>query len=505
MDALLMLVIGLVSGGAIGALAAVLLVRRRFAADQTTALAEDPAVVLAHHQTELADVRAHEASVRGEIAAELASVTATAQALREQIAILQQQSRDEAERRRADDAAREARERAEQEERRRREREEHEKQLRQEEEDGKILQALAPVRDTLQSMQNKVSELEKQRSEQYGSLAEQLKLAQVSDEQLRATTESLASALRSNSTRGVWGETQLRRVVEAAGLTQYVDFTVQTTVHTDAGAGRPDMVIQLPGRKSIAVDSKVPLEHYIEASQIAVTATGEEGARRKQLIDRHVKAVRAHVDALAKKTYWEGLEASPEFVIAFIPSESLLSSALEADPTLLDYAFGKRVALASPVNLWAVLKTVAFTWQQQAVTDEAKKLFDLGNTLYQRVGTLSGHAESLRKALQRTVTSYNNFANSLESRVLVTARQFPGIDATKIALVQQPDVIHESPRRLTALELTEFEGSAAEDGAGEETAVHVIAGEDPASVRQNGSDDESIEAELDWLEPSAQR
>jgi DNA recombination protein RmuC len=163
--------------------------------------------------------------------------------------------------------------------------------------------------------------------------------------------------------------------------------------------------------------------------------------------------VRLHIDALAKKTYWEGFDASPEFVIAFIPSESLLSSALEADPSILDYSFSKRVALASPVNLWAVLKTVAFTWQQQAVTDEAQKLFDLGNALYQRLGALSGHADSLRKALERTVDSYNKFANSLESRVLVTARQFPGIDQTKIGLLTEPALIHDSPRKLTASEL----------------------------------------------------
>jgi DNA recombination protein RmuC len=164
--------------------------------------------------------------------------------------------------------------------------------------------------------------------------------------------------------------------------------------------------------------------------------------------------VRFHIDALAKKTYWEGLDASPEFVIAFIPSESLLSSALEADPSLLEYAFSKRVALASPVNLWAVLKTVAFTWQQQAVSDEAVKLFDLGNQLYQRLGTLAGHADSMRKAIERTVDSYNKFASSLETRVLVTARQFPGIDETKLDLVAEPQAIHTTPQKLTAGELS---------------------------------------------------
>jgi DNA recombination protein RmuC len=168
-----------------------------------------------------------------------------------------------------------------------------------------------------------------------------------------------------------------------------------------------------------------------------------------------VKAMRPHIDALGKKSYWEGLAASPEFVIAFIPNESLLSAALEADAGLLNYAFERRVALASPVNLFAVLKTIDYAWQQQAVSDEAKKLFDLGNTLYQRIGVLAGHADSLRKAIERTVDSYNKFASSLESRVLVTARQFPGINETKLSLVAEPAPIHESPRRLSAPEFTE--------------------------------------------------
>ncbi|QTX04189.1 DNA recombination protein RmuC [Agromyces archimandritae] len=452
---LLSLFIGIVIGGVIGALALRLVLGRR--SDGAPAEAgEDPALVEARHQAQIAEIRAVEAAaqaelraqeheVRARLQAELASTLARVEGLEEQIGAARTQYRELVEQQRSDQAERAEREKRE----------------------SAVLQALSPVRETLQTMQTKVTELERQRSEQYGSLAEQLKQAQVSDEQLRTTTESLASALRSNSTRGVWGETQLRRVVEAAGLTNQVDFTMQHSISTDAGNGRPDMVVRLPGSKAIPVDAKVPLEAYIEASQIPVTATGEEGARRKQLIDKHVKAVRAHIDALAKKTYWEGLDSSPEFVIAFIPSESLLSSALEADPALLDYAFGKRVALASPVNLWAVLKTVAFAWQQQAVSDEAKKLFDLGNTLYQRIGTLAGHADGLRKAIARTVDSYNKFANSLESRVLVTARQFPGIDATKIELLAEPEVIHEQPRPLTAPEVTEslVQGAESSDPA----------------------------------------
>ena len=168
-------------------------------------------------------------------------------------------------------------------------------------------------------MQAKVDDLERDRHAQFGTLAEQLRQAHQSGEALRATTESLASALRSGSTRGVWGETQLRRVVEAAGLTRYIDFDTQTSITSDAGAGRPDMVIRLPGDKAIAVDAKVPLDAYLEASAIPLTALGAEGARRKALLEKHVKAVRAHIDALARKTYWAGLSSSPEFVVCFVP------------------------------------------------------------------------------------------------------------------------------------------------------------------------------------------
>lgn len=312
-----------------------------------------------------------------------------------------------------------------------------------------VLTALAPVRESLQQMQTKVTAIERERHAQFGTLEEQLRRAQESDEALRATTESLAGALRSTATRGVWGETQLRRVVEAAGLTRHIDFDLQATISSDNGQGRPDMVIRLAGGSSIAVDAKVPLDAYIEAS--ALPSGDAHEARRRPLMQKHVKAVRAHIDALAKKAYWAGLEASPEFVICFLPSESLLAAAIDEDPTLLDYAFGRRVALASPVNLWAVLKTVAFTWKQQEVSTEARALLALGTQLYDRLGTLAGHADDLRKALERTVDSYNRFAGSLETRVLVTARQFPGVDAS--ALESAPLITERGARRFTAPEL----------------------------------------------------
>lgn len=334
-----------------------------------------------------------------------------------------------------------------------------------------VLTALAPVRESLQQMQSKVAAMETDRQAQFGSLAEQLRRAQESDEALRATTESLAGALRSTATRGVWGETQLRRVVEAAGLTRHVDFDLQPTITSDRGQGRPDMVIRLAGGASIAVDAKVPLDAYLEASALPLQDAHE--AQRRALLQKHVKAVRAHIDALAKKAYWSGLEAGPEFVICFLPSESLLAAAIDEDPTLLDHAFGQRVALASPVNLWAVLKTVAYTWTQQEVSTEARALLTLGTQLYDRLGVLAGHADDLRRALERTVDTYNRFAGSLESRVLVTARQFPGIDAS--GLDSAPARITAQPRRFTATELVGDEASTHADGSDQQMDVRTDA------------------------------
>jgi len=376
----------------------------------------------------MAERSARERAASGERAA---AAEAEAAALRTELDRQRHAAREAAERARVDDAAREERERRQQ----------------------SVLRALAPVQETLDAMQAKVADLERDRHHQYGALAEQLRAQREAGDALRATTESLAGALRSGATRGVWGETQLRRVVEAAGLTRYVDFDLQTSVTSDAGAGRPDMIIRLPGGKALAVDAKAPLDAYLEASTIPLTAQGADLQRRRELLGRHVKAVRAHIDALARKTYWLGLASSPEFVICFIPSESLLAAALEEDPALLDYAFGKRVALASPVNLWAVLKTIAYTWTQQDVSAQARELFDLGTELYRRLGGLADHADKMRRAIERTVDTYNGFVGSLESRVLTTARRFPGIDEAGIDALTPARPIDKQPRRLTAPEL----------------------------------------------------
>jgi DNA recombination protein RmuC len=421
----LFLIIGLLVGGAAGVFGA-LVYARRDAAETTT---ERPEVLAALHATELAEVRAQEQVAQAALREQLAAVTATAQGLRERIERQQEQYEELAERQRRELIAQREREQAE----------------------SKVLQALAPVRDSLQGMQKKVAELEEQRSRQHGELAQQLRSASESEERLRGTAEALASALRSNSTRGVWGETQLRSVVEAAGLLERVDFDVQSSITSDAGAGRPDMVVHLPGGKNIAVDAKAPFNAFLEASQIPATASGEERARRDALLKQHVKAVRDHITTLGGKTYWAGLDASPEMVIAFIPSESLVSAAMEADPTIMEFAFGKRVALASPVTLWSVLKTVAFSWQQDVLTQDAKLLFDLSRELYSRLATTATHIDKLGRAIKGTVNDYNKFVGSLERQVLPSARKLGALDESKI--IPSLAGLEETPRELTAFEL----------------------------------------------------
>ncbi|WP_229053666.1 DNA recombination protein RmuC [Aeromicrobium sp. Leaf350] len=311
-------------------------------------------------------------------------------------------------------------------------------------EEGLVLQALAPVHETLRTMQKTVSDLEQQRHAQHGQLAEQLRHTQATAERSREAAEALASAMSNNSTRGVWGETQLRTLVESAGLLNRVDFDTQTTITAETGQRRPDMVLRLPGGKCMAVDAKAPLTAYLQAS-------GDGVVDRDGLLTEHARAVRAHVDALAAKQYWTGLETSPEFTIAFIPSEPVLAAALERDPALLEHAFARRIVLASPVSLWAVLKTVALTWQQQALSDDARQLLTVGKELYGRLSTMSDHADKLRRSLTTTVESYNRFASSLESRVLVTARKLDVLDESTV--IGTPGLVDVEPKALVQPEL----------------------------------------------------
>ncbi|WP_422119507.1 DNA recombination protein RmuC [Gardnerella sp. DNF00354] len=300
-------------------------------------------------------------------------------------------------------------------------------------EQGKVLEALAPVKDNLEALKNKVSQIEEGRKQEMGVLSTQLKGLSEQQTRLDRETSSLSAALRNNKVRGAWGEAQLKNIVESAGLLEHVDFDTQVVVTgVNSEQQRPDMVVHLPGGKTIPVDAKVPYADYQRACEIPDNASDEELARRSELLKAHAKALREHVRVLGAKAYWQAFETAPDFVVAFIPNEALLQAALEADPTLMDDAFAQKVALTSPVTLWAVLKSVAYAWQQQSLTDDAKELFDLSRELYDRFAVLGENASKLGVSLARTVAAYNKFASSLESRVLVTARKLQKLDQSKV-------------------------------------------------------------------------
>lgn len=324
-------------------------------------------------------------------------------------------------------------------------------------EQSKVLSALAPVQKNLDALQQKVSQIEEGRKREMGALGEQLKGLGEQQARLDRETNALSSALRNNKVRGAWGEAQLRNIVESAGLLEHVDFDTQVVVtDADGRAQRPDMIIHMPGGKTIPIDAKAPYADYQKACEIPDTATPEELARKSELLHAHAKAVRDHVKTLGDKAYWNAFADAPDFVIAFIPNESLLQAALETDPTLMDDAFARKVALTSPITLWAVLKSVAYAWQQQSLTDDAKMLFDLSRELYERFAVLGDRATKLGSAITKTVGAYNAFASSLESRVLVTARKLQRVDQSRI--IEPVSMI--APEKADVRELNAPETSA---------------------------------------------
>lgn len=328
--------------------------------------------------------------------------------------------------------------------------------------DDSVLRALAPVAEKLTAVQQQVSLLERDRLEQYGQLAQQLQEARLSDEQLMRSTHALESALRSNSARGQWGEVQLRRVVEAAGMLRHVDFHEQLHSSGADASVRPDLVVQLPGDKQLVVDAKVPLSAYLEAQELGQPGGDKPGlsqAAQQNLLAAHAKALKAHVDALSTKKYWDISGNSPELVICFLPAESILAAALSADPALLDHALSRNVVLASPGTLLAVLKSVAFTWRQDVLTDSARELFELARQLYERMGTLGENVSKLGSSLKSSVDRYNSMVGTLEARVLPTARKLNALD--EAGLVTPPSV-QVTPRSISAPELQARDHDAAE-------------------------------------------
>ena len=319
--------------------------------------------------------------------------------------------------------------------------------------DQNVMRALAPLNDQLSTVGRHVNQMERDRAQQFGAVAQALEAARTTDQQLLQATGSLESSLRSTTARGAWGEMQLRRVVEAAGMTRHVDFAEQSVRTTDSGVQRPDMVVNLPGAQTVVVDAKAPMNSYLDAQAVPSDGAAESEQRRAQLLVAHAKALRSHVNTLGTKRYWSAEENSPELVMCFVPIESALAAALDADASLLEYAARNNVALVSPVSLLAALKAVAFNWRQATLTDNARELYRLSRELYDRMGAVGKHLADMGGSLRRSVDGYNKLVGSLESRVLPSARKIAELDPTSTgtdALDTKP--VDSVPRPVTATE-----------------------------------------------------
>lgn len=297
------------------------------------------------------------------------------------------------------------------------------------------VQALVdPLARTLSDVRQQIAAAEESRIASAAALGEQVRGMRDSSELLRQQTSSLVSALRTSDIRGAWGEVQLRRVVEVAGMLNRVDFVEQSHVTTDDGALRPDMVVHLAGGKNIVVDAKVAFLGYLDAQQAT-----DPAVRARRLSD-HARHVRKHIDDLAGKRYWDQFSPTPEFVVMFIPAEPLLSAAVEEDPGLLEYAFSRDVVIVTPMTLMALLRTVSYAWRQEALAENAQKVLAVGKELHQRLGTLSKHLAELGNRISSTAGAYNKAVASFESRVLVSARRFNELDVVDGELAQPPAV-----------------------------------------------------------------
>lgn len=314
-----------------------------------------------------------------------------------------------------------------------------------------------PLTRTLGEVKTEMTAAEHARAQAHGALAEQVRAMQTSSEALRTETTQLVTALRAPQVRGRWGELQLKRVVESAGMVAHVDFTEQQSVRTDDGLLRPDMVVHLPGDKNVVVDAKVAFSGYLEAMEAT-----DENQRNKRLA-AHARHLREHIDSLGAKSYWDAIGATPEFVVMFVPAEAFLNAALEEEPSLLERAFEQNVVIATPATLVALLRTVAYTWRQEKLAAEAQQVFEVGKELHKRLATFGKHLADLGRRLNGTVEQFNKLNRSLDSQLVTQARRFSSLQALPPAM--------ESPAPLEVLAVAAakpdlYEVQSEDDGEG---------------------------------------
>jgi DNA recombination protein RmuC len=315
---------------------------------------------------------------------------------------------------------------------------------------------VAPIKESLLKVDGKLQQLEVARTQAYSELTVQVRHLAEGQKELRAETGNLVTALRSPVVRGRWGEMQLRRVVEMAGMLSHCDFLEQTTVTADGSRLRPDLVVKLPGGKQVVVDAKAPLQAYLEALEAK-----DEETRAARLAD-HARQIREHVAKLSAKSYWGQFEQTPEFVVLFIPGETFFSAALEQDPALIEEGVNQQVILATPTTLIALLRAVAYGWRQETIAESAKAISELGRELYTRLATLTEHFAKVGRGLDTAVRSYNEAVGSLETRVLPSARKFREHGVSPTAELAELDGVERAVRPMTAPELPAGEPHAAD-------------------------------------------
>ena len=305
---------------------------------------------------------------------------------------------------------------------------------------------VTPLKESLGKVEKQIQDVEKQRATAYGELRQQVESMGKSSEKLQQETAQLVAALRAPQTRGAWGEHQLRQVIDFAGMVEHCDFTEQASTTTDDGVLRPDLVVRLAGGKHVVVDAKVSLIGFLDAMG------ANDDATRADHLRRHARHLRDHIDRLGAKAYWDLLPNTPEFVVMFVPAETFLNAALDEDPSLLQHAFEKNVVIATPATLIALLRTVAYSWRQEALAENAHDVLKLGRELYSRLATMGGHVHKLGGQLDSAVKSYNDAVSSLESRVLVSARRLVELKVTTDDL-ETPRQVERAVRQVQAPEL----------------------------------------------------